>query len=165
MGGDAAALADSADTQLHLMDLFFQYQHAALPILDEVAFRGSYAQGKRTEYYSTFLLHSLLLRALKFADLPYAAQLKKIYLRRVRDELLFEIENPSVATIPALCMFGSYMAGEGSDRGCWLYPGNFNHCAAFRFESLTLLPQELPFAFSTISGSMKTVQILLSPGV
>jgi len=122
---DVAILADSAETHHHLMDLFFQYQHAALPVLDEAAFRESYMRGKRTEYYSTFLLHSLLLRALKFSAHPHADQLKIVYLRRIRRELLFEIENPSIATIPALCMFGSYMAGEGSDRACWLYPGTF----------------------------------------
>jgi hypothetical protein len=122
---DVAILADSAETHHHLMDLFFRYQHAALPVLDEAAFRESYMRRKRSEYYSTFLLHSLLLRALKFSVHPHADQLKIVYLRRIRRELLFEIENPSIATIPALCMFGSYMAGEGSDRACWLYPGTF----------------------------------------
>lgn len=121
--GDMAMLADSVETQNHLLDLFFQYQHAALPIIDETAFRESHAHGKRTEYYSAFLLHSILLRAIKFSDPPHADKLKNIYLRRIRGELLFEIENPSIATIPALCVFGSYLAGEGSDRGCWLYPG------------------------------------------
>lgn len=125
VGGDMAALADSTETHLHLMDLFFQYQHAALPVFDESAFREAYTRGRRTEYYSTFLLNSLLLRALKFSTLPHSDRLKVIYLRRIRSELLFEIENPSIATVPALCMFGSYMAGEGSDRACWLYPGRF----------------------------------------
>lgn len=124
-GGDMAVIADSTETHLHLMDLFFRYQHAALPVFDEPAFREAYARGKRTEYYSTFLLHSLLLRALKFSTLPHSDRLRVIYLRRIRSELLFEIENPSIATIPALCMFGSYMASEGSDRACWLYPGRF----------------------------------------
>lgn len=122
-GQDMVILADSPETHRHLMGLFFQYQNAALPILDEAVFRESYAQNTRTEYYSSFLLNSILLRAIKFATIPHADKLKAIYLRRIRDELLFEIENPSIATIPALCMFGSYLAGEGSDRACWLYPG------------------------------------------
>ena len=127
-GQDMISMADSAKTHRHLMDLFFQYQHAALPILDESAFRESYARNTRTEYYSSFLLHSILLRAIKFATISHADKLKTIYLRRIRDELLFEIENPSIATIPALCMFGSYLAGEGSDRACWLYPGRSRPC-------------------------------------
>ncbi|KAH6867221.1 hypothetical protein B0T10DRAFT_420072 [Thelonectria olida] len=116
-------MADSSATHLHLMDLFFQYQHSAIPIFDEQAFREAYARGERSEYFSNFLLHSLLLRALKFANIPNAEQLKRVYLRRARDDLLYEIENPSIATIPALCLFGSYLAGEGSDRACWVYPG------------------------------------------
>lgn len=122
-------LADSVETHSHLMDLFFQYQHATLPILDETAFRESYAHNTRTEYYSSFLLNSILLRAIKFAAIPHADKLKSIYLRRIRNELLFEIENPTIATIPALCMFGSYLAGEGSDRACWLYPGKSSRVA------------------------------------
>lgn len=127
-GQDMVKLADSVETHSHLMDLFFQYQHATLPILDEIAFRESYARNMRTEYYSSFLLNSVLLRAIKFATIPHADKLKTIYLRRIRNELLFEIENPTIATIPALCMFGSYLAGEGSDRACWLYPGKSSPC-------------------------------------
>lgn len=123
VGVEVGAMPDSSATHLYLMDLFFQYQHSALPIFDEQAFREAYARGERSEYFSKFLLHSLLLRALKFANIPNAEQLKRVYLRRARDDLLYEIENPSIATIPALCLFGSYLAGEGSDRACWVYPG------------------------------------------
>ncbi|MBE3042706.1 hypothetical protein IMZ48_09065, partial [Candidatus Bathyarchaeota archaeon] len=48
---DMATLADSAETHHHLLDLFFRYQHAALPVIDQTAFRKAHARGKRTEYY------------------------------------------------------------------------------------------------------------------
>jgi hypothetical protein len=117
------AMADSEMTQLRLIDLFFIYQHAAHPVLDEQSFRDSYTGGKRSEYYSTFLLNSVLLRAVKFDDHPDADQLRDVYLRRARADLLHEIENPSISTIPALTLFGSCLAGQGSDRACWVYPG------------------------------------------
>ncbi|KAH7140041.1 hypothetical protein B0J13DRAFT_69884 [Dactylonectria estremocensis] len=120
---EVEALADSATTQLYLIDLFFQYQHAAHPVLEEQDFRESYARGESSEYFSSFLLNSILLQALKFANIPQSEQLRRVYVRRARDNLVHEIENPSIATIPALCLFGSYLAGEGSDRACWVYPG------------------------------------------
>lgn len=117
------AMADSELTQLRLIDLFFTYQHAAHPVLDEQSFRDSYKSGKRSEYYSEFLLNSVLLRAVKFDDHPDTEQLRDVYMRRARADLLHEIENPSISTIPALTLFGSCLAGQGSDRACWVYPG------------------------------------------
>lgn len=117
------AMADAEMTQLRLIDLFFTYQHAAHPVLDEQSFRDSYRSGKRSEYYSAFLLNSVLLRAVKFDDHPDTEQLRDVYLRRARADLLHEIENPSISTIPALTLFGSCLAGQGSDRACWVYPG------------------------------------------
>jgi hypothetical protein len=122
---DSEALADSIEVQTHLIDMFFMYQNAALPILDENVFREAYAEGVRSEYFSKFLLYSLLLQGLKFGNISHIDVLARIYVQRARAELIFEMENPTVSTIPALCLFGYYLASLGSDRACWLYPGNF----------------------------------------
>ncbi|KAJ5520243.1 hypothetical protein N7463_000696 [Penicillium fimorum] len=120
---DGEAMADSPQTQTHLIELFFKYQNAAIPILDEEAFRQGYSSGERSDYFSQFLLYSLLLRSLNFDDdLVHRETLATIYTRRAKAELLFEMENPTLSTIPGLCLFGYYLAGLGSDRACWLYP-------------------------------------------
>lgn len=117
-------IADSPETQMRLIDLFFEYQNSAIPILDEEVFRLGYIAGQRSDYFSRFLLYSLFLRALNFDDDPlHREALATIYTRRAKAELLFEMENPTIATIPGLCLFGYYLAGLGSDRACWLYPG------------------------------------------
>ncbi|KAJ5372477.1 hypothetical protein N7517_004483 [Penicillium concentricum] len=120
---DGEAMADSPETQTHLIGLFFKYQNAAIPILDEETFRQGYSLGERSDYFSWFLLYSLLLRSLNFDDdLVHRETLATIYTRRAKAELLFEMENPTLSTIPGLCLFGYYLAGLGSDRACWLYP-------------------------------------------
>ncbi|OQE37353.1 hypothetical protein PENCOP_c010G07887 [Penicillium coprophilum] len=121
---DGETMADSPRAQAHLIELFFKYQNAAIPILDEETFRQGYALGERSDYFSRFLLYSLLLRSLNFDDdLVHRETLATIYTRRAKAELLFEMENPTLSTIPGLCLFGYYLAGLGSDRACWLYPG------------------------------------------
>ncbi|KAJ5410967.1 uncharacterized protein N7487_005326 [Penicillium crustosum] len=121
---DGEAMADSPQTQTRLIELFFNYQNAAIPIIDEEAFREGYILGERSDYFSRFLLYSLLLRSLNFDDdLLHRETLATIYTRRAKAELLFEMENPTLATIPGLCLFGYYLAGLGSDRACWIYPG------------------------------------------
>lgn len=123
------AMADNPQNQSRLIDLFFKYQNASIPILDEEVFRLGYIMGERSEYFSRFLLYSLLLRSLNFDDdLLHRETLATIYMRRAKAELLFEIENPTIATIPGLCLFGYYLAGLGSDRACWLYPGSLFQC-------------------------------------
>ncbi len=121
---DSEAAAHSPTTQARLIDLFFEYQNAAIPILDEQAFRQGYATDERSDYFSHFLLYSVLLRALNFDEtLPNQEALASVYTQCARSRLIFEIENPKIATIAGLCLFGYYMAGLGSDRASWLYPG------------------------------------------
>lgn len=123
------AIADNPQTQSRLIDLFFKYQNASIPILDEEVFRLGYNMGERSDYFSHFLLYSLLLRSLNFDDdLLHRETLATIYTRRAKADLLFEMENPIIATIPGLCLFGYYLAGLGSDRACWLYPGSLFQC-------------------------------------
>ncbi|KAJ5816509.1 hypothetical protein N7447_008742 [Penicillium robsamsonii] len=100
---DGEAMADSPQTQSHLIGLFFKYQNAAIPILDEEAFRQGYSSGERSDYFSRFLLYSLLLRSLNFDDdLVHRETLATIYTRRAKAELLFEMENPTLSTIPGI---------------------------------------------------------------
>lgn len=121
---EGEAMADSIQIQTHLIDLFFKYQNAAIPILDEGIFRLGYATGERSDYFSPFLLYAVLLRSLNFDDeLRHRKTLATVYIDRAKAALLFELENPNIATIPGLCLFGYYLAGLGSDRACWLYPG------------------------------------------
>lgn len=121
---EGEAMADSIQIQTHLIDLFFKYQNAAIPILDEEIFRLGYATGQRSDYFSPFLLYAVLLRSLNFDDeLRHRKTLATVYIGRAKAALLFELENPNIATIPGLCLFGYYLGGLGSDRACWLYPG------------------------------------------
>lgn len=121
---EGEAMADSIQTQTHLIDLFFKYQNAAVSILDEEIFRLGCATGEWSDYFSPFLLYAVLLRSLNFDDdLRHRKTLATVYTGRAKAALLFELRNPNIATIPGLCLFGYYLAGLGSDRACWLYPG------------------------------------------
>ena len=107
----------------HLIGLYFTYQHPALSILDEDTFMTNYQKGVKSQYFSPFLLYSILLRALRLSDRIGAPGLGVLFLKRAKAELLDELENPTVATIHALCIFGHYLGSLGNDRSCWLYPG------------------------------------------
>ncbi|TVY54796.1 Nitrogen assimilation transcription factor nirA [Lachnellula cervina] len=116
-------LSDSQEMKDHLISLYFTYQHPALPILDEETFHANYRKESKSQYYSPFLLYSILLRALRLSDRKGATGLGVVFLKRAKAELLDELENPTVATIQALCIFGHYLGSLGNDRSCWLYPG------------------------------------------
>ncbi|KAH8819258.1 fungal-specific transcription factor domain-containing protein [Xylogone sp. PMI_703] len=120
---NAEDLADSKNAQYHLLELYFRYQHPALPILDEECFMADYARGVKTQYFSSFLLHAILLRSLRLDYQAVTPELADIYTQRVKSELVTELENPTIATVQALCIFGHYLGSLGNDRGCWLYPG------------------------------------------
>jgi hypothetical protein len=116
-------LADSKETQEHLLKLYFMYQHPSTLVLDEETFLNGCVTGVKTQYFSSFLLYSILLRSLRLSDKPAMQDLAGIYLQRARAELLVELESPTIATVQALCIFGQYLGSLGNDRACWLYPG------------------------------------------
>ena len=120
---DMEDLADSKDIQNHLLDLYFTYHDPLLQVLQKEPFMSDYSKGFKTQYYSQFLLHSVLLRALRLSNNPLTRNLDKVYLRRAKQELITELENPTVATVQALCIFADYRGGLGDDRACLLYPG------------------------------------------
>ncbi|KAJ5792052.1 uncharacterized protein N7503_008030 [Penicillium pulvis] len=116
-------LADSESIKSQLLDLYFTYQNPATLIIEHETFMKHYQQGRRSSYYSTFLLNCILLRGIRLSDDPRVKSLDNIYLQRAKVELLGELENPNIATIQALCLFGHYQGSWGNDRACWLYPG------------------------------------------
>ena len=116
-------LADALDFQLHLVNLYFDYQNIALPIVQKEAFLRDWTRGQRTPYYSKFLLFSILARSARLSDQSMATQAALLYQRRIRAELLDEIDDPNIATIQALCIYGHFLGSMANDRGCWLYPG------------------------------------------
>jgi hypothetical protein len=116
-------LAGLSGMKAHLLELYFTYQHPALQILDEDTFMADYAKGTKTQHFSNFLLYSILLRSIRLSDDPSVQELARVYLHRAKSELLNELENPTIATVQALCIFGHYFGSLGTDRACWLYPG------------------------------------------
>lgn len=119
----AETLADSAEFQAHLVDLYFTYQNPALPIVQKDIFMQEWSKGKRTRHFSKFLLYSILARSVRLSDWPDALSVMPVYRLRARSEILDELEDPLVATIQALCIYGNFLASVGDERGCWLYPG------------------------------------------
>ena len=117
--------ADQREFQAHLVDLYFTYQNPALPVVEKEAFMDGWASQERSTYFSTFLLHCILARSARLSDRPYANAVIPIYHQRIKAELLNQLENPSIATIQALCLFGHFLGSVGDDRGCWLYPGTY----------------------------------------
>ena len=119
----AESLADSVEFQAHLVDLYFTYQNPALPMVQKDVFMQEWSKGKRTRHFSKFLLYSILARSVRLSDWPDASSTLPVYRLRARSEILDELEDPLVATIQALCIYGNFLASTGDERGCWLYPG------------------------------------------
>ena len=119
-------VATSLGFQTHLVDLYFTYQNPALPIVQKDAFMDGWARQERTPYFSSFLLHCMLARSARLSDHPDAIALIPVYHNRIKSELLTQIEDPSIATIHALCLYGHFLGSMGDDRGCWLYPGTLS---------------------------------------
>lgn len=122
-GTELEELANSKHIKDHLIGLYFTYQHPALPILDENTFMLGYREGARSQYFSQFLLYSLLLRSLRLSKGSGVQDLGTIFLQRAKAELMAELDNPTISTIQALCIFGHYLGSLGNDRSCWLFPG------------------------------------------
>ncbi|KAF2802371.1 uncharacterized protein BDZ99DRAFT_503848 [Mytilinidion resinicola] len=120
---DLEHLADSEAIRTHLLELYFTYHHPAVPILDEETFRGCHAIGVKSQFYSLFLLYAILLRSIRLSTKSGIRSLAAVYLHRAKAELLSELEQPTISTIQALCIFGHYLGSTGNDRACWLYPG------------------------------------------
>ncbi|OAL19164.1 hypothetical protein AYO20_11675 [Fonsecaea nubica] len=117
-------LADSKDVQKHLLDLYFMYPDPLLQVLLKEPFMSVYAAGVKTQYFSKLLLYSVLLNALRLSSDPSIRHLDRVYLKRVREELVLEMENPTISTIQALCIFADYRgSGLGHDKACLLYAG------------------------------------------
>ncbi|KAF2494598.1 hypothetical protein BU16DRAFT_424622, partial [Lophium mytilinum] len=106
-----------------LLELYFTYHHPAVPILDEETFREGHEKGVKSQFYSLFLLYAILLRSIRLSKKIGIRSLAAVYLHRAKAELLSELEQPTISTIQALCIFGHYLGSTGNDRACWLYPG------------------------------------------
>ena len=126
------ALADAVDLQMHLVELYFTYQDPALPIVRKDIFMAGWALGIRTSYFTKFLLHSILARSSRMSDRPDAALAMPVYQRRARTDILDEVDDPVVATIQALCIYGQFLTSLGNESACWLYPGRYKPPSRFR---------------------------------
>ena len=123
---DLETLADSPGLQQHLINLYFEYQEPALPIIQKDLFMSDWARGARGQYFSRFLLHVVLGRSARLSDNPAAVEAISVYSRRAKADLISELDDPTLATIQALCIYGHFLGSLGNDRGCWLYPGMLN---------------------------------------
>ena len=115
--------ADSVELQRELIDLFFTYYHPALGHIHKDTFLADYNAGTRTQYYSNFLLNAVILRSLRLHSDPSVRGLSNIFIARSKRDSSDELENPTIASIQALCLLGDCMGSMGNDRLGWLYPG------------------------------------------
>lgn len=110
-------LADSKDVQKELLDLYFIYEDPLLQVLPREPFMSDYTVGHKTQYYSNFLLYSVLLNSLRLSNDPSIRNLDRVYLSRAKQELVSELENPTIAAVQALCIFADYRgSGLGNDK-------------------------------------------------
>jgi hypothetical protein len=116
-------LADSAELHRELIRLYFTYHHPALGFIHKETFLADYSEGRRTQYYSEFLLTAVFLRSLRLHSDPAVQALGSVFFARAKRGLPDELENPNIATVQALCLLGDYVGSIGNDRLGWLYPG------------------------------------------
>ena len=120
---DLESVADSKQIQSHLLNLYFNYHNPQFQFVQRDVFLLDYTRGLKTQYYSPFLLHCLLLRSVRLSNNLTVRKLDQLYLARAKQELAAELENPTVSSMSALCLLGDYIGGLGNDRAGWLYPG------------------------------------------
>jgi hypothetical protein len=121
---DVNVLSDFSNLQNSLLDLFWQHPHPFLRLFDREAFMSGIRRGKRTQYYSPFLLTCILLRSIHLSDAPLAKTLEPSLFEKAKEQLFMELERPDHTTALALQFLSTYVSGVQS-RSClgWLYIG------------------------------------------
>lgn len=121
------------ETDAHLLDLYWKYQHTVLQAFDREAFLLD-RQAKKTQYFSKALLYCIFACAARASDRPSVRALSLRTEEDVDDELPYlfrvaaklveqEMKRPQITTIHALLLLSVGYCGLGKDTDGWILTG------------------------------------------
>lgn len=132
---------DSPQLRESLIRLSWSYYARSVNAVDEQLFMSHRAVGLRSQYYSNFLECSLLACATRLRGSSAMKPLGRSFAERAKSDLVFELENPTIATIQGLLLLSEFEATSARDRIGWTYSGisSSSFAVAFLLQRLTLL--------------------------
>lgn len=114
---------DSQQLRRLLLQSCWAYYSWSVPVVDEELFTSHRKLGTRSQYYSTFLEHCLLACATRISTSPAVRKLGRAYADRAKQEVVFELEHPTLASLAGFLLLSDFEATDSQDRAGWIYCG------------------------------------------
>lgn len=114
---------DSPQLRDGLIQVSWSYYSRSVSVVDEQLFMSHRKRGKRSQYYSRFLECALLACATRIRTSQAMKPLGRSYAERAKNDLVYELENPTIATLQGLLLLSEFEATSARDRIGWTYNG------------------------------------------
>lgn len=133
---DADFVVDMDSQQLRrlLLQSCWAYYSWSVPVVNEELFTSHRKLGTRSQYYSKFLENCLLACATRISTSPGVRKLGRAYADRAKQEVVFELEHPTLASLAGFLLLSDFEATNAEDRAGWIYCGK-NTCLVQEFWS------------------------------
>jgi hypothetical protein len=101
----------------------WHYYSLSVQVVDEQLFTRHRAASKRSQYYSSFLEHALLACTTRVSTSAAVRKLGRPYAERAKKEVVFELEQPTIASLQGFLLLSDFEATSARDRVGWMYSG------------------------------------------
>ncbi|UPK89188.1 hypothetical protein LCI18_000123 [Fusarium solani-melongenae] len=134
-------VVDMESTQLRksLIDSGWGHFSRFLSVVDEQLFKAHQAIGKRSQYYSRFLEAALLGCATRISTSRTIRSLGRAYVNQAKQDMVLELEQPTIATLQGLLLLSEFEATSARDRSGWIYSGITSPLRAYKISRLANL--------------------------
>lgn len=116
---------DSPQLRRVLLKSCWPYYSWSVQVVDEKVFMAHRAVGKRSQYYSSFLEHCLLACATRISTSQGVRKLGRAYAERAKQDIVFELEQPTLASLGGFLLLSDFEATMARDRAGWMYCGKY----------------------------------------
>lgn len=123
---------DSNQLRRLLLQTCWAYYSWSVPVVDEELFTSHRKLGVRSQYYSTFLENCLLACATRISTSLGVRKLGRAYANRAKQDIVFELEHPTLASLAGFLLLSDFEATNAQDRAGWIYCGK-NMCHLKQF--------------------------------
>ncbi|KAL6407336.1 fungal specific transcription factor [Ilyonectria robusta] len=106
-----------------LMNSCWSYYSRSVRVVDPQLFMTHRATGKRSQYYSRFLEEALLACATRISTSQAVRKLGRAYADRAKQDVVHELEQPTIATLQGFLLLSDFEATSARDRVGWTYSG------------------------------------------
>lgn len=114
---------DSQQLRRLLLQSCWAYYSWSVPVVDQELFTSHRKLGTRSQYYSSFLENCLLACATRISTSPAVRKLGRAYADRAKQEVVFELEHPTLASLAGFLLLSDFEATNSQDRAGWIYCG------------------------------------------